>query len=50
MHARLESVKHSGDPESPVEIFSRIERVIIDDSPSDTDAEDIQATIGKAKI
>jgi hypothetical protein len=29
MHARLESVKHSGDPESPVEII-RIERVILD--------------------
>lgn len=41
MHSRLEAVQHSGDPENPVNMVSRIERAIID--PSSQDAEDSDA-------
>ncbi len=43
MHARLESVKHSGDAQNPVQTVTRIERNVIDPSQdvADTDAEEI---------
>jgi hypothetical protein len=43
MHARLESVKHSGDAENPIQTVTRIERQVIDPSQdiADSDAESI---------
>ncbi len=45
-HARLESIKHSGDPANPLQTVTRIERTIIDpiQDVADSDAESIQTT------
>ena len=51
MHARLESVKHSGSSESPVEIVTRVEHHIVDPSNAeDSDAEGISTVTGAEEI
>jgi hypothetical protein len=43
MHARLESVKHSGDALNPLQTITRVERTIIDpaETVADSDAEEV---------
>jgi len=51
VHARLESVKHSGSSESPVEIVTRVEHHIVDPSNAeDSDAEGISTVTGAEEV
>lgn len=43
MHHKLASVTHSGDPNNPINLVNRIERVVVD-SPSATDWQDVADT------
>jgi hypothetical protein len=46
VHPRLESITHSGDPDNPLEVLTRIERVIVgaQENATDRDAERIPTT------
>jgi hypothetical protein len=50
MHPRLASTQISGNPESPIEVIERIERVIVEADPQDRDAAGVPPASDAKKV